>query len=61
MPPLRWERLESPSDDPGSGLSVFRAAVPGGWLVCCQTGGGVAFLPDPWHRWHGGSAPVGER
>ena len=37
-----------------SNLSVKRAKVPGGWLV--SIGEGVAFVPDPGHKWDGTSS-----
>ena len=36
-----------------SNLTVKRAKAPGGWLVV--VGDGVAFVPDPGHKWDGGS------
>jgi len=47
-PRLEWERLNS------SGHPVSRAKVPGGWLVALHDS--VTFVPDPGHRWDGGSA-----
>lgn len=36
--------------------AIYRAKVPGGWLVrTSATGDGIAFLPDPEHRWDGAS------
>lgn len=53
--PLRWEYV---SGTP----AISRARVPGGWLVTVEqatTRGpfqtGIAFYPDPEHRWDGGS------
>jgi hypothetical protein len=45
---LEWERVNS------SDHSVSRAMVPGGWLVALN-GAGVTFVPDPGHRWDGGT------
>jgi hypothetical protein len=44
---LRWEELRS-------NAPTTRAKVPGGWLVTVA-GCGVAFYPDPKHRWDGAS------
>jgi len=43
----------------GSTPSVYRAKVPGGWLVATKDSdsGGVTFLPDPNHEWDGSSLP----
>jgi hypothetical protein len=37
-----------------SNLAAKRAKVPGGWLVA--VGDGLAFLPDPGHKWDGSSS-----
>ncbi len=37
---------------------VYRAKVPGGWLVVTAGGNGmsgVTFYPDPRHEWNGGT------
>jgi hypothetical protein len=47
-PRLQWNRVNS------SSYTVTRAAVPGGWLVALN-GSGLAFVPDPKHRWDGAS------
>jgi len=42
-----WEKL---------GYNIWRASVPGGWLVATFQGGvsdSIAFLPDPSHAWDG--------
>lgn len=50
---LRWDALSSDQ------FSVFRAKVPGGWLVAVDAGSGCAltFYPDPSHEWDGRSIP----
>jgi hypothetical protein len=45
---LRWEQLDS------GGTALQRAKVPGGWLLLAP-GAGLAFYPDPRHRWDGSS------
>lgn len=47
--PGEWELVEGP----GAGLQEMRQKVPGGWLVLCTGGSGVAltFLPDPSWQW----------
>jgi hypothetical protein len=49
---ISWEVLKS-----NDHISVFRARVPGGWLVYVgwSQGGGVTFYPDPTHSWNGKS------
>ena len=50
---IEWEQLKSS----GGLLSVFRAKVPGGWLVYVCNGyqrhAGVTFYPDPTQYWAG--------
>jgi hypothetical protein len=35
----------------GADVSLFRAKVPGGWLVSTDAGG-LTFVPDPDHTWN---------
>jgi hypothetical protein len=62
QPKLGWEVIESTI-----GGTVSRTKVPGGWLVRSSrsihasngagTGVGLAFVPDPGHKWDGKSLP----
>jgi len=45
---LEWGQVNS------SDYAVWRAAVPGGWLVALN-GSSVTFVPDSRHQWDGGS------
>ena len=63
-PVLKWETVNTVREEQGlldSRYIVERAKVPGGWLVIAQfklgTSHGLAFVPDPEHRWDGGSLP----
>ncbi len=57
---LQWVKLKSDID-------LHRSKVPGGWLLYSKTrdhfanglgvGSGIAFMPDPEHRWDGNSLP----
>jgi hypothetical protein len=52
-----FERL---MDEGIPGLAVlFRAKIPGGWLVLLRTdeAESVTFVPDPRHEWDGSSIP----
>jgi hypothetical protein len=50
--PRRSFRLHHP-------VCLFRAKVPGGWLVLNEgaIGHDLCFVPDPEHRWNGESLP----
>lgn len=69
---LMWEKISTGLSNPGrKGLlsaatghprGLWRAKIPGGWLVTVAengdaSGSGLAttFVPDPGHRWDGGS------
>lgn len=57
---LLWEELKSQVGIGGMfspWIIVYRAKVPGGWLVATRSydSGGVTFLPDPEHEWDGHS------
>ena len=49
---LKYQELESNMD-------VYRAKVPGGWLVLFKgfDNAGLTFYPDPNHAWDGNSLP----
>jgi hypothetical protein len=61
-PELVWERLNAVRE--GKRMldiewEIHRTPVPGGWLVLVRVEGditpGIAFYPDPEHKWDGGS------
>ena len=61
-PVLYWENVSTERESKGlldSAYLVERARVPGGWLVIAQfkigASHGLAFVPDPEHKWDGGS------
>jgi hypothetical protein len=59
---LTFEKIEARYGK-GAELNVFRARVPGGWLVmvawaaAASGSASVTFVPDPSHRWDGSSLP----
>jgi len=59
---LTFEKVEA-SYGKGAQLNVFRARVPGGWLVivawaaAASGSASVTFVPDPSHTWDGSSLP----
>ena len=49
---MKWQRVIGPM----TMIVLWRAKVPGGWLVCSQgdenrAPAGLAFIPDPAHEW----------
>ncbi len=69
MPTIVWEELESKKDNKKTSSTVERAKIPNGWLVRMYNTdhhadeysgfgwgfGGLAFIPDPDHKWDGNS------
>ena len=63
----RWRGLESEEEwreDPG--LELFRASIPGGWLVASgrpgmDIGFSLSFVPDPSYTWDGTSTDYGRK
>jgi hypothetical protein len=58
-PKLAFERLNANGLTVGYEVRVSRAKVPGGWLIVVEQAGGegLTFMPDPEHKWSGGSLP----
>ncbi|HUV04317.1 MAG TPA: hypothetical protein VMX94_04345 [Armatimonadota bacterium] len=62
-PASKWERLEGRKVRRFFEFvpHLFRTPVPGGWLVTWPPGvlgvPGIAFYPDPDHKWDGSSLP----
>ncbi len=59
-PVLHFEPLEAkgiPGRWVGQPVRLFRARVPGGWLVLSEGAEGhdLCFVPDPEHRWDAAS------
>lgn len=52
MDTLQWKSVET-SGIGMPNVSVFRAKVPGGWLVFVDRGGanGLTFVPDADNKW----------
>ena len=53
---MKWEQLDSAP----AYFNVYRARVPGGWLIATNLhdGLGMAFYPDVNHEWDGESLDV---
>lgn len=57
--PFVWQTISREGNSTEFDIHTQRASVPGGWLVwqmeirAAKAGGGMAFLPDPEHRWDG--------
>ena len=51
-----WEEIKAVI--PTGTIGMYRARVPGGWLILVEySGGSVAFYPDPDHMLTGSSLP----
>lgn len=53
--PLSFELLPNRMSSNSATFSIYRAKIPGGWLVASRPSDTVAFVPDPQHMWDGGS------
>ena len=53
---LCFELLSNRTTTTSSSFTIYRARIPGGWLVTVRPHDSVAFVPDPLHVWNGGSA-----
>lgn len=57
MAAVIWEKVEASASTGVYPFRVYRAAVPGGWLVLTDLSMGehpgisVTFMPDPDHTW----------
>ncbi len=51
--PILWEPIKGETIEEGRvrpyGATIYRAHVPGGWLV--RDEGSTCFIPDPTHEW----------
>ncbi len=55
-PEIKWEHIQS------NGPSMWRARVPGGWLVYAEMSApALTFYPDPKHKWDGGSLKINKK
>ncbi len=52
---LDFEMLPTHLGTSSATLSLYRARVPGGWLIAARPNDSVTFVPDPLHQWDGGS------
>ena len=53
---LCFELLSSRTTTTSASFSIYRARIPGGWLVTVRPHDSVTFVPDAQHEWSGGSA-----
>jgi hypothetical protein len=52
---LTFDLLPNRINCTSASLSMYRAKVPGGWLVVSRPRDNVLFIPDLLHDWDGGS------
>ena len=55
-PALLFELLPNRISSNSAAFSIYRARVPGGWLVASRPNDSITFVPDPEHLWDG--API---
>lgn len=55
--PLTFELLLNRISCNSATFSIYRAKVPGGWLLAMRPHDQLTFIPDPHHEWDGGSLP----
>jgi hypothetical protein len=53
--PLTFELLPNRISCNSATFSIYRAKVPGGWLLAMRPHDQLSFIPDPQHEWDGGS------
>ncbi|MGC9973359.1 MAG: hypothetical protein ABSE56_22515 [Bryobacteraceae bacterium] len=53
--PLTFELLVNRISCNSATFSIYRAKIPGGWLVAMRPHDQLTFIPDPQHQWDGGS------
>ena len=53
--PLTFDLVSNRINTTSSKFAIYRAKIPGGWLVALRPDDNLAFVPDPQHVWDGGS------
>jgi hypothetical protein len=52
---LNFELLPNRINCNSATFSIYRAKIPGGWLLAMRPNDNLTFVPDPLHEWDGGS------
>ncbi len=53
---LTFELVSNRINTTSAKLLIYRAKIPGGWLVALRPHDNLTFVPDPQHQWDGGSS-----
>ncbi len=53
--PLTFELLPNRIACNSATFAIYRAKIPGGWLIALRPNDHLAFIPDPQHEWDGSS------
>lgn len=53
---LTFELLPNRLSTNSATFSIYRARIPGGWLVASRPNDSLTFVPDPQHEWDGSGA-----
>jgi hypothetical protein len=54
-PTLTFDLVPTRISCNSASFSIYRARVPGGWLVASRPNDSITFVPDPEHLWDGGA------
>ena len=53
---LSFELVSNRINTTSAKFVIYRAKIPGGWLVALRPHDNLTFVPEPQHKWDGGSA-----
>jgi len=53
---LSFELVPNRINTTSANFTLYRARIPGGWLLATRPHDNVTFVPDPHHEWDGSSS-----
>lgn len=51
--PLSFDLVPNRTNTSDARFAIFRARIPGGWLLVLRPNDSLTFVPDPHHAWDG--------
>ena len=58
---LSFELVPNQMATTSANFTIYRAKIPGGWLVAVRPHDNLSFVPDPEHEWDGSTqSPLGQ-